>query len=350
MFIEEQILVDRLLAWYDDSARILPWRKSNNPYHIWISEIMLQQTQVATVIPYFERFIQALPNIEALAEISQEKLNKLWEGLGYYSRARNLKKAAMMICSKWEGHLPESYDELCTLPGIGPYTSGAIASIAFGQRVPAVDGNVFRILSRLYADDMPINISQSRKHYTQIADKLIPLHRPGDFNQALMDLGAVICLANKKPLCESCPIQELCYAHKNNQSTIFPIKVKKKVRRVENRIVLILLHDKQVHLVQRPQKGLLSGLWEFPNYLQPFQLSDFISEYNLSIENIEDWGPSHHLFTHIRWNMHGYAIKLKAHPLNLPGHWCDRQNLIDSYAIPKALRVYQEKLLQNDSF
>lgn len=208
-----QRIIDALLGWYDANARALPWRTSGEPYHIWISEVMLQQTQVATVIPYYERFLEAFPTVEALAAADQDQVNKRWEGLGYYSRAAHLKAAAEALVADHGGELPDTAGDLIRLPGIGPYTAGAIASIAFGERTPAVDGNVMRILSRFTADETPVNTGKSRAHYTPVAANLLPAHRPGDFNQALMDLGAMICTP-KAPNCPACPWQAYCAANK----------------------------------------------------------------------------------------------------------------------------------------
>lgn len=205
---------DRMLSWYDENRRLLPWREDPTPYHVWLSEIMLQQTQVQTVIPYYTRFITELPQIADLAHVSEDRLHKLWEGLGYYSRADHLREAAQILLAEHNGLLPESYSDLLALPGIGPYTAGAIASIAFGERVAAVDGNVLRILSRVTAYDGPINVASAAKPLKELAASLVPAHRPGDFNQSLMDLGAMICSANGTPRCAACPLAALCEAKK----------------------------------------------------------------------------------------------------------------------------------------
>lgn len=314
---------------------------------------MLQQTQVATVLPYYERFLAQLPTVQALAQAPQEKLNKLWEGLGYYSRVHNLKKAAQTIMEQYGGVIPDNYRDLLTLPGIGPYTAGAIASIAFGERVPAVDGNILRILSRLDANDAPINTTATRKALSLRASELIPTHRPGDFNQALMDLGATICLAKGVPLCEECPISRYCAAHAQKLETILPVREKRPQRKTDERTILIFLADGHVYLEKRPSGGLLANLWEFKNLeksLTGQMLSAYLKEKNVVPLEIIDWGVHYHLFTHIRWNMHGYLVTLENMTTLGDGQWLERKDITETITMPTALRPYRDKLLANPDF
>lgn len=336
-----------ILDWYDDNRRFLPWRENPTPYNVWISEIMLQQTQVQTVLPYFERFTEALPNIATLANANQNRLHKLWEGLGYYSRVDNLKKAAQAVMSEHDGHLPEEYDSLLTLPGIGPYTAGAIASIAFGQRVCAVDGNVLRILSRMVAYDGAINVASSAKLLRLLAQSLVPAHRPGDFNQALMDLGAMVCSANGAPHCKNCPVAEGCLAYLRNLTGVLPVKKPGKPRTIESHSIIILLCKNQVWIRKRPQGQLLAGLWEFldiPDTLCEDSLKCTLSDLQLQPEKTEALGAAHHVFTHKEWHMNGWLVHL-ASPTGPPnGRWVNIHDLETTYAMPGALSFYRSKL------
>ncbi|WP_418706515.1 A/G-specific adenine glycosylase, partial [Anaerotruncus massiliensis (ex Liu et al. 2021)] len=258
-------IVEPLLGWYAENARDLPWRREVTPYRVWISEIMLQQTRVEAVKGYFARFIGALPGPAELAAVDERELLKLWEGLGYYSRARNLQKAARVIMETYGGELPASHEELLTLPGVGPYTAGAVASIAFGLPEPAVDGNVLRVLSRLTADNSDIADPAVKRAAERTVRGIIPAGRAGAFNQALMELGATVCAPNGPPACGRCPLAGLCAAHAAGNETAYPVKAAKKARRVEERTVLLLVRDELLALRRRPAKGLLAGLWELPN-------------------------------------------------------------------------------------
>ena len=239
MSIELESIVDKLLIWFDANKRSLPWRDNPQPYYVWISEIMLQQTRVEAVKGYFKRFIEELPTVEALANAEEEKLLKLWEGLGYYNRVRNLNKAAKMIMEEYDGIIPEDYSMLMKLPGIGSYTAGAISSIAYNKQVPAVDGNVLRITKRLSADFSDISKPKVVKEVEEQIKRILPA-RPGDFNQALMDLGATVCLPNGRPLCEQCPIKEDCLGYKQDVCMLLPVKPSKKPRRMEDRTVILM--------------------------------------------------------------------------------------------------------------
>ncbi|MGB0385623.1 MAG: A/G-specific adenine glycosylase [Ardenticatenaceae bacterium] len=258
-------LHERLLEWYDTQARDLPWRNSNDPYAIWMSEIMLQQTKVATVIPYFERWMARFPTVEALAAAPLDAVLKAWEGLGYYARARNLHRAAQLVVSDYDGQLPHTVKELLKLPGIGQYTAGAIASIAFGEPAPALDGNLKRVFARLTSLEEPINRRAGEKELWAIAEALLPEERVGEWNQALMDLGATICIS-RTPRCLLCPLRGLCDAQKKGLQSSIPIKIARRPRphyTVTAGIIWDEAHER-ILIAQRPTDKMLGGLWEFP--------------------------------------------------------------------------------------
>ena len=238
--ISLQKLPAPLLAWYDANRRVLPWREEVSPYRTWVSEIMLQQTRVQAVLPYFQRFMDAAPDVAALAAMPEQQLMRLWQGLGYYSRARNLKRAAQTVVQDFGGEFPDSYDDLRRLAGIGDYTAGAILSIAFGQAVPAVDGNVLRVAARLTGDSRNVLDSKVRAAFRQAMADTMPHDRPGDFNQALMDLGAAVCLPNGKPLCDRCPAADFCTAKRDGKQALLPVREKKKEKR-EVRLTLFIM-------------------------------------------------------------------------------------------------------------
>ena len=259
-----------LLAWYDENRRILPWREEVSPYRTWVSEIMLQQTRVAAVLPYFQRFMERYPTAEALAAGDEQELLKLWEGLGYYSRARNLQKAARVIAQEYGGQFPTDHKALMALPGIGDYTAGAILSIAFGVPAPAVDGNVLRILSRVTGSNLDILDAKNKKTYRTWAEAALPADRPGAFNQALMDLGSAICLPGPSPRCGDCPLAHLCAARQEGKQALLPVRAPQKAKRPEELTVFLLRRpDGAVALRRRPPTGLLAGLWEYPNTPRP---------------------------------------------------------------------------------
>ena len=300
-----------LLTWYDNNARILPWRDNPTPYRVWVSEIMLQQTRVEAVKPYFERFVSALPDVKALAEAPEEKLLKLWEGLGYYSRVKNMQKAAVILMERYGGELPSSREELSKLPGIGDYTSGSIASIAFNIPVPAVDGNVLRVISRVTASREDIVKPQVKKSVEAAVAKIVP-ERAGDFNQALMELGALVCLPNTAPLCSSCPLAGICRAYEQGIQEELPVRQKKAARRVEQKTVFLLVMDQKAALRKRPDKGLLGGMWEFPSapgHLTLSQARSFLEDKGFCIQTLSALKPAKHIFSHVEWRMQGiYAL------------------------------------------
>lgn len=340
---------ERMLSWYDENRRVLPWREDPTPYHVWLSEIMLQQTQVATVIPYYIRFIETLPTIADLATVSETQLHKLWEGLGYYSRANHLHEAAVLLMNEYDGLLPESYSELLKLPGIGPYTAGAIASIAFGERVSAVDGNVLRILSRVTAYDGAINVASLAKPLKELAMSLVPAHRPGDFNQSLMDLGASVCSAGGTPQCSDCPLMELCEAYHKQLTWLLPIKRAKKPRTIEAHTIVLITSGSQVWIHQRPNKQLLAGLWEFldlPGDLSSSEVLETLKQDTLSPVSIDNLGKSKHLFTHKEWRMQGWLVHLSEPQPFKDGMWTHVSELATTYAMAGALSFYRNQLFE----
>ena len=264
---ELEQIVKPIVKWYQEQEKILPWKQDKEPYHIWISEIMLQQTRIEAVKKYYTRFMKELPTIQHLAKVSDEKLLKLWEGLGYYNRARNLKKAAIQIEENYKGQMPTSYAELLNLSGIGEYTAGAIASISYQEKVPAVDGNVLRVVSRVLASKDDVLLPETKKRITKKLLEIMP-DESGDFNEGLMELGEKICLPNTIPLCEKCPIQQFCIANKENLTNEIPVRIKKQKRKVEKRTVFIVKYKDEIAIRKREKTGILANLYEFPNVMR----------------------------------------------------------------------------------
>lgn len=348
---EIEVAADALLKWYDGGRRILPWREDATPYHVWVSEIMLQQTRVEAVKPYYDRFMKALPDISDLAKAEEEALLKLWEGLGYYNRVRNLKRAAQVIMEEYGGRMPEAYEELVKLPGIGSYTAGAVSSIAYGRRVPAVDGNVLRVLSRLRGDDRDISKAGVRAEIEEELLAVMPQERPGDFNQALMELGAMVCVPVGAPRCADCPWEECCNAHLQGREVEFPYKTPKKPRSVEEKTVLVIRDETRAALIQRPKKGLLAGMYEFPcleGHLTKKQVIAWLKKEGLSVLKIEALEKSRHIFTHKEWHMVGYAVKvdeLAKKDSQSSMIFAEPEEIKDKYPIPSAYRVYVQNFL-----
>ncbi len=335
-----------LLYWYEKSARDLPWRNIPNPYGIWISEIMLQQTRVEAVKPYYERFLKELPTVSDLAEVEETKLLKLWEGLGYYSRAKNLKKAACMIVEAYDGIIPCEYKELMKLPGIGSYTAGAIASMAYGKQCPAVDGNVLRVISRLLASKEDILKSSTKKNMELLLTEVIPTSAPGDFNQSLIELGAMVCIPNGQPKCLECPMESLCLAKREGLIQEIPVKTPPKKRKIEQRTVVILECEDTVGICKRPDKGLLASLFELPNvegYLEEWELA---KKFELSADMIVSYEvlpPSRHIFSHVEWHMKGYRVVLKT-KIQLPYVFVDKVEIKTKYPLPNAFGTYVKRI------
>ena len=339
---ELQQLPIPLLMWYRENARGLPWRGDPSPYHIWVSEIMLQQTRVAAVLEYYRRFLEAAPTVADLAALPPDVLMKLWQGLGYYSRARNLRKAAIQIMERHGGIFPNTYEDIRALAGVGDYTAGAVASIAFCLPVPAVDGNVLRVTARITGDSGDISTPAMKKRVTQALAEVIPLDAPGDFNQALMELGATVCLPNGAPLCETCPAAAFCRAFQEGRTGELPVKAAKKARRVEARTVYLLFYQNAVALRRRPDRGLLAGLWEYPNELA--SESGGLRQWGLSAPVLERAGTGKHIFTHIEWRMTALTGELAGPELPEGWVWADRNALRDVYAVPNAFQSFAQQV------
>ena len=353
MSTEQDILrpaAQALTDWYRESERPLPWRQEPTPYHVWLSEIMLQQTRIEAVIPYYERFTAELPDIAALAAVEDERLMKLWEGLGYYSRVRNLKRAAIAVMAEHGGALPDTAAALRRLPGIGPYTAGAIASIAFGRPEPAVDGNVLRVITRLLADPADVMLAPTRERITALLREVYPEEGEGcrRLTQAWMELGERVCIPNGTPHCEACPVRALCRAHAAGEEERYPTRSAKKPRRVEQKTVLLLFCGDRFAVRRRPESGLLAGLWEFPSL--PGEADEETVRAHLLTLGIEAGmmsatPPAKHIFTHIEWHMQGYAVDCPTVGQN-DLTWVTAAEWRDQYAAPTAYRAFTELVME----
>ena len=336
-----QEIVGPLLSWFVRCQRDLPWRHDPTPYRVWISEIMLQQTRVEPVIPYYLRFMETLPDVETLAAAPQDQLMKLWEGLGYYSRAANLQKAAQKIVE--QGAFPADHDGWLALPGIGAYTAGAICSIALGLPTPAVDGNVLRVLSRILCSEEDIALPATKKAFHEALCKVYPEGRCSDFTQALMELGAIVCLPNGEPKCDGCPVRELCLARKKDMLDRIPVKTGKKPRKTADKTVLLLRHGNRIALNRRPAKGLLANLWEFPNWEQKCAREEVAERLSaLKPEAVRPLPDSTHIFTHIEWHMCGYEVIVGREDEGYT--WATIDDVLLEKAIPSAFRCYTNYL------
>ena len=336
-----QRLPAALLPWYSQHKRELPWRQSRDPYHIWLSEIMLQQTRVEAVKGYYARFLAALPDIPALSRADDEKLLKLWEGLGYYSRVRNLKKAAQVIMNVYGGRFPREYGAVLALPGIGEYTAGAICSIAFGQKTAAVDGNVLRVISRLLADETPVDQPAFKKRVRLDLEAVYPEHA-GDFTQALMELGATVCGPNRAPDCGNCPCKDFCRGYQTGAAERLPVKAAKKSRRVEEKTVFILRCEGCYALVKRPERGLLAGLWQFPEAPGILELPQAMQALALPVKEVRRQTEKNHIFTHIEWKMRGFYLEVAEKTEKFS--WFTREQIESSAALPTAFRQFWEAM------
>ena len=340
-------IVEPLLAWYAANARSLPWRDDPTPYRVWISEIMLQQTRVEAVKPYYERFLREAPDVRTLAAMPEEKLLKLWEGLGYYSRARSLQKAARIVAEQYGGELPRDARQLRTLPGIGEYTAGAIASIACGQPEPAVDGNVLRVAARLSASRRRIGDPEGKEELRGELRKVYPAGRESEFTQSLMELGATVCLPNGAPLCGACPLAALCAAHREGLERQLPAKAPKPERRREELTVFVMLCGGRAALRRRPESGLLAGLWEFPNVpgsLSPEQAAAQLERWGVHALKTEALPAAKHVFTHLEWNMTGYLTE--AADAGGTFDWTELPELFRGRAVPSAFGAYRRLLAE----
>ncbi len=339
-----QKLPGALLPWYAIHKRQLPWRQDREPYHVWLSEIMLQQTRVEAVKGYYTRFLQALPTVAHLAYADEELLLKLWEGLGYYSRVRNLRKAAKTVMEEHGGIFPREHGAVLALPGIGEYTAGAICSIAFDQPTPAVDGNVLRVISRLTADETPVDLPAYKAQVQRQLKEVYP-PRAGDFTQALMELGATLCGPNREPDCVNCPCKDFCAGHQKGIAAKLPVKLPKRSRRTEEKTVFVFCADGRYALQKRPGKGLLAGLWQFPEAPGILEASDAMEaarKMGIKVLDIRRQVEKTHIFTHIQWNMRGIYADTE------PGGdfiWLTAEQIEAERALPTAYRQFWEEKL-----
>ncbi len=342
-----------LLKWYDSNRRVLPWREEPSPYRVWVSEIMLQQTRVEAVKPYFERFMKSLPDIKSLAEAEEEVLLKLWEGLGYYNRVRNMQKAAIQIMEEFGGRMPDSYEELLTLKGIGSYTAGAISSIAYDKPNPAVDGNVLRVISRIRKDERLISDTKVKVAVERDLRQVIPIERPGDFNQAMMEIGACICIPNGAPKCQECPLQHICLAHAEGVEQDYPKKASAKARVIENKTILVIQDANRAVIRKRKNKGLLAGMYEFPSmegHCTAEEVTQYLVENGLRTIRIQPLEDAKHIFSHKEWHMKGYMIRVDELEPKKPGadsgEWLyiEPAETQEKYPIPAAFSAYTQYL------
>ncbi|MGN0590026.1 A/G-specific adenine glycosylase [Ruminococcus sp.] len=338
--------VSRLLAWYPSHARDLPWRQDREPYHVWLSEIMLQQTRVEAVKGYYQRFLQALPDIDALARAPEEQLLKLWEGLGYYNRVRNLQKAAQQICTEYGGIFPDTYESIRKLSGIGPYTAGAIASICFEHPTPAVDGNVLRVMARLMDDHSCVDLPRVKQQFTDQLAAVYPVGKCGMLTQALMELGATVCVPKGTPDCAACPVSALCLARKRNTVGMLPVRAEKKQRRIEHRTVFVFLCGDTAAVRKRENRGLLAGLWEFPNLenlCTPEEAIAWAEQMGVQPAALLQSQERTHIFTHIEWHMTCYYLRcMRPSPEFV---WADHTALEKQYSLPTAFRLFLPDVL-----
>lgn len=338
-------LAEYLVEWYPDHARELPWRRDRDPYHVWLSEIMLQQTRVEAVKEYYKRFLKALPTIADLADVEEDRLLKLWEGLGYYNRAKNLKKAAFTIINEKGGRFPETYEEILSLPGIGEYTAGAIGSICFNLSTPAVDGNVLRVYTRVMEDASNIDKQSSKKKIREQLAAVYPKGNCGTFTQSLMELGATVCLPNGIPKCGECPLQSICLAGQHGTWQQYPVRDEKKSRRLEDKTVFVLRCGDRIAVRKRGNKGLLSGMWEFPNVegvLAEQQAVDVAVEWNTAPEQMKMRYNYTHIFSHVEWRMTAYYLACQW--MCREFQWVTMEELEYEVAMPSAFRPFLDML------
>lgn len=333
-----------LLNWYRRNARDLPWRRDRDPYHVWVSEIMLQQTRVEAVVRYYERFLAALPTLRDLADVPEDALLKLWEGLGYYSRARNLKRAAQQIVNRHAGVFPNTYDGIRALSGVGPYTAGAVASICFDAPTPAVDGNVLRVIARLTALEDSVDSDKVKRAVEEALKPLYTTGCCGEMTQALMELGACVCVPNGAPQCARCPWSAYCKTGQAGAWAKYPVREKKKPRRVQNLTVLLLNCGERFAVEKRPKKGLLAGLWQFPNCVsdctEPQAALDFAARLGVQPTALLAQTSYVHIFTHVEWHVTAFYVACRTAPPTLT--WATKEQLAGEYALPSAFRPVLE--------
>lgn len=334
-----------LMEWFRENRRDLPWRRRMNAYRVWISEIMLQQTRVEAVKPYYERFLEELPDVKALAEVPEERLLKLWEGMGYYNRARNLKAAAVQIMEEFGGRFPDRYEEIRSLKGIGSYTAGAIVSFVYNIPKPAVDGNVFRVVTRLLADSDDITKASTRTKIEALLEEVIPRDAAGDFNQSLIELGAIVCLPNGEPKCAECPVRHLCRSFAEGTQMEYPVKKKAKERRIEKRTVFLFCDGGAVAIRKRKSTGLLAGMYEFPNvegHLKRQEAIDYARSLGLAPVRVKKLESAKHIFSHVEWHMTGYEILVDELEKEMKDNviFAGRDELEEKYPMPSAFETY----------
>ncbi len=336
-----QSCISPLLKWFIQNRRMFPWRQDKDPYHVWVSEIMLQQTRIEAAKEYYIRFMKELPDVQSLCDASQEKLLKLWEGLGYYSRAKNLHKAAKTIVEQYSGHFPDHYRDLLKLSGIGEYTAGAIASICFGEKVPAVDGNVLRVLSRILGSDKNVLLPEVKKEMTALLCAVMP-EEAGDFNEALMELGETVCLPNGAPDCDHCPLQKFCIAYEKDLTKELPVRIKKQTRTTEYMTVLLIVSSQgHIALEKRTEKGLLSGMYQLPNLSGRAEIDSIaviLEQWHLKVLSIEELGAAKHIFTHKEWRMKGVRVVTENESECFL--WASKEDLHEKYPLPTAFRHF----------
>ena len=338
-----------VVDWFRKEGRILPWREGRNPYRIWISEVMLQQTRIEAVIPYYHRFLQELPDLPALADCPEDKLLKLWEGLGYYSRARNLKKAAVAVMTEYGGTMPESAKELRKLSGIGDYTAGAIASIAYGQPAPAVDGNVLRVMTRVLGDESDIALPETKKKISALLEEVYPTgSAAGDLTEGIMEIGERVCIPAGVPLCTVCPLRNICKAKDGLWKTI-PVKSPKKERKIIEKTVFVLRAGDKIAIRRRPEGGLLAGMWEFYSVDEAMKQADakkHLEAEGYKVEKLISLGKATHIFTHLEWHMTAFLVSVSEEREGFV--WEILDNIDASYAIPTALQKIKKKIKEKD--
>lgn len=323
-----------LINWYEENKRDLPWRHTKDPYQIWVSEIMLQQTRVEAVKEYYHRFLQEFPTVTALAESDLERLNKVWQGLGYYSRARNMREAAKTVCALED--FPKTTEGLKKLKGIGDYTASSVASIAFGVPTAAVDGNVLRVVSRIAELEDSVDDAPVKNKIRDILNGIIPSGDAGTFNQAMMELGATVCKPNGKPDCEKCPLLDVCESGNNGTWSAFPVRKPKKARKIENLSVLLWEKDGKFALRKRPDSGILASLWEFPNYEGDLPKKFLEGKKVLTAK---------HVFTHVEWHMTGYLYH--GDDFSEDFVFADKMQILSTFAVPSAFRAFCEYIYKN---
>lgn len=339
---------DQLLTWYREHRRDLPWRREHRPYCVWISEIMAQQTRITALLPYYQRFMEAFPTLEALAQADVDEVLRLWAGLGYYRRAHHLHQAARLMVKNYEGKVPENYAQLCRLPGIGDYTASAICSIAFGQPLIPIDGNISRVFARLANCEIPVTRASFKQHAKEFLSPFIPPQASGDFAQALMELGSLVCLP-KHPRCDACPLTSCCQARATDRQQDLPVLARPKEFREEQWTVALIFDQAGNILLRKREKDLLKGLWEYyalEGWLKPPELTGHLESHGLYPKRLVSLGRTSHAFSHLIWHMQGYACEVKeCYPV--PGYSFVPYEKLQQLALPTALRFYTDWLSQN---